>query len=368
MFDSALRRSALALIVLCAVTASGFAGVAAAETRTGGTVTVAAGETVDGLSVVAGTVVVSGTVDGNLEGAAGSIVIAPSGVVTGDVSAAAGSVRIDGRVDGSVDTGTSSVILSADGRIGGDLTAGAESVLIAGEIGGDAVLGAERVTLAQTGSVGGDLRYSPDGQFVDEGGAVGGAVVADSTIGGDGFGVFQFPNTLFTGYVMLVNLVLGAILLAVLPGFSGRVGTTVGEEPLRSAGFGVAALVGIPIGLALLAVTVVGIPLMLAGVFLYALLLWVGLVYGRFAVAVWLLGQFDVDNRWLALVVGIVGLGLLGQLPFVGWLLTLGTFLLGLGAVTSGIVRSLRGRRRGGTPGESHDAGDNERDVSPAGP
>ena len=326
--------------------------------------TVAEGETVDGLSVIGGTVVVRGTVEGNLEGVAGSIVIARSGVVTGSISAAAGSVQINGQVDGNVDVGAGSVTLSQSGRVGGDLNAGSETVLIAGEVGGDAVLGAERVTLAETGSVGGELRYSPDGRFVNEGGTVGGAIVADSSIGGGTFELIGLSNALFSGYVMIVNLVLGAILLLVVSRFSDRVGATVGDEPLRATGVGVAALIGIPIGLGLLAVTIVGIPLMLAGVFLYVLLLWVALIYGRFAVAVWALAQFDVENRWLALFVGIVGLGLLGQVPVVGWLITLATFLLGLGAVTLTIFRSWRGRGGGGAPDTPSDVEDGDRDVT----
>ncbi len=59
-----------------------------------------------------------------------------------------------------------------------------------------------------------------------------------------------------------------------------------------------------PIALIALAITVIGIPLSVIGSFLFALLVWVGVVYGRFAVAAWLLGLVGLENRWLALVVG----------------------------------------------------------------
>ncbi|QSG16131.1 polymer-forming cytoskeletal protein [Halapricum desulfuricans] len=82
------------LLVAIAVVAGTFSGVAAAETRSGGTVVVEEGETVDGLSTFSGTVIVRGTIDGNLDGAAGSVVIEESGVVTGDATLGGDSIRL----------------------------------------------------------------------------------------------------------------------------------------------------------------------------------------------------------------------------------------------------------------------------------
>lgn len=342
MVSKNTARRAVAVVVVVALVLSVFPGVAAAETRMGGSVIVAEGQTVDGLSVVAGSVVVRGTVDGNLEGVAGSVVIESSGTVTGDVSASAGNVHIAGEVQGTVQSGSGSIYLAETGRIGGSLEGGAGSVRIDGEIGGDARIGTDTLTLGESGSVGGDLRYGEDTEFVDEGGSVAGAIAVDSALGG-GFDLPSPPAWLFSGYIMAVNLALGAMLLLAVPGFSERVGERVGDDPLRSAGVGLAALVGIPVALVVMAITIIGIPLSIAGAILFGLLAWVALLYGRIAIGTWALAQVDVENRWLALVVGIVGLGVVGQIPIFGGLVDLVTFLLGLGAIALVAVALRRG-------------------------
>lgn len=346
--NTAVRRGVVLALVVALVT-SAFSGVAAAETRAGGTVVVEEGETVDGLTAVGGTVIVRGTVDGNVEGVAGSIVIEDTGVVRGDLSMTAGSVRIAGRVTGDVQVGAGSVAVDEGAEIGGTLRAGTESAVVAGSIGGDAVLGAARITLAETASVGGDLRYGEDARLDDRGASIGGSLVRESNIGVGGIGL-RIPGWALTGYAMAVNLVVGAVLLVALPRFSRRVTETVEEQALKSVGVGVIALFGVPIGLVLLAITIVGIPLTIAGAILFALVAWIALIYGRIAVADWALGQADVDNRWLALFGGVVGLGLLGQIPVLGGLLTLATFLLGLGAVALALL-GMR-RERGGEEAE----------------
>lgn len=336
--DRAVRRG-LAVLVVASVLLSGFTGTAAAETRAGGSVTIAEDETVSELTVASGTVVVRGTVQGDLDGVAGSVVIAPTGTVTGDVTVAAGNLRIEGSVAGSVDTGSGTVTLASGGRVGGDFTVGAETVLIAGRIDGTAVVGAESITLAESGTVGGDLRYDPNGEFRDEGGTVGGEVVTDGSIGVGGFTLPAIPWGLFTGYFLLANLFFGAIVLWLAPETSDRVGDAVGDQPLVSIGVGVVSMLAIPALLILFAVTVVGIPLMLIGFVLFALLLWLSLIYGQFAAARWVLGRANLDSRWLALIVGVLGFGLAGRLPLIGGLVTLALLLLGLGAVTLVLVR-----------------------------
>ncbi len=255
--DSTARR-AVALVVVVALVLSVFPGVAAAETRTGGTVIVEEGETVDDLRAVAGSVVIRGTVDGDLEGAAGSIVIESSGVVTGDLSASAGNVHIAGEVQGNVQTGSGSIYVARTATIGGSLEGGAGSVQINGQIASDVRVGAETLTLGESGSVGGDLRYGEDTEFVNEGGSVSGETAVDPSIE-SGFDFPTPPAWVFSGYLMAVNLALGAILLLAVPGFSRRVGETVGDKPLRSAGVGLLALIGIPVALVVAAITIVGI-------------------------------------------------------------------------------------------------------------
>lgn len=327
----------LVLLVAIAVVAGAFTGVAAAETRTGGTVVVEEGETVNGLSTFSGTVIVRGTVDGDLEGAAGSVVIEQSGVVTGDLSTSAGSITIAGEVTGDVEVGTGSFTLAQTGVIGGNLDVGAGSILLQGQVDGNARLGGESIRLAGTARIGGNVEYAEDATFTNNA-TVDGSVSASPDIGTGGFELPTIPSWLVTGYAILVNLLLGAVLLGAMPNVSRRVTETVADEPAKAGGVGLLGLFGIPIGLGLLTVTIVGIPLSIAGAVTFGLLAWIALLYGRIAVAAWGLHQADIDNRWIALVVGIVGFGLIGRIPLLGGIASLLTFLLGLGAIALVLV------------------------------
>jgi len=304
------------------VVLSGTAGVAAAESRTGGTVVVGPDETVTGgLDAFASTVVVQGTVEG-------------------DLNAFASTVRVEGTVTGDANAFAATVVLDEDGTVRGDFNAAGSDVTVAGRIDGDATVGANTVQLTETARVGGDVRY--DGTLVDSGATVDGSIVREEgSLGGVGS---DLPfGAVGVVYGLLVAFVLGAVLLLAFPGVSGRVAATGTTEALRSGGVGLLVAVGIPLVLVAVAVTIVGIPLSLAGLVMYLVGLWVGSVYGRFVVGSWLLSLADYDNRWLGLVVGLLGYWAVGYVPVLGGLAQLAVSLLGIGALALVVYRTYRG-------------------------
>lgn len=329
----------VALVVVLAVVP----GSAAAESRAGGTVVVAEDETVDGLEAFAGSVVVRGTVDGNLQAFAGDVTVTETGRVTGNVEAAAGSVRVAGTVGGNVEAAAGNIEIARSGEIGGDLQAAGGSVVLAGTVRGDATLAGESVVLAESAVVDGGVEYDAE-SFRNEGASVAGDVVRNDDLGGVSIGSpadALLPGWVASIYGALVNLVLGATLLLVFPGVSRRIADRAVESPLAAGGVGLLTVVAVPIVLVLVALTIVGIPLSLLGLFLFLFTLWVALVYGGYTVGEWLTDAADVDNRWLALVVGVVLVALAGRLPIVGGLVTAIVTLLGLGALAL-VVRDTR--------------------------
>ncbi|WP_408960028.1 polymer-forming cytoskeletal protein [Natrinema sp. 74] len=338
------HRSRLVVALLVAVVVIGIVPMTTAAqsgAQAGGTVVVEEGETVDDLEAFGGTVVVRGTVTGDVSAVGGDVTVADTGQVTGDLEAAGGSVTIAGAVDGGVETAGGSVTVTESGTVGGEFTAGAGNVIIDGTLEGDAVIGADTIRLGDTASIAGDLRY--DGDLEGNTDAVAGDIQEDSSLGVDVAPAIQpFASWLFAIYALAVNLLLGAALLALFPRFSAGVADNVATGPLRSGLVGLGVFVGIPILLIALAITVIGIPLSILGAIAFALLLWISTVYGQFAVAAWLLSAIGLGNRWLALVVGLIGGAALSRLPLVGGAINVVFLLLGLGA----IARGLYGHRR----------------------
>ncbi|KYH26928.1 polymer-forming cytoskeletal [Halalkalicoccus paucihalophilus] len=328
-------KRALSVLAAVLVVLSLFSGVAAAqETRSGETVVIEEGETVKGdLTAVAGTVVVQGTVDGDLTAFGGDVLV--EGEVTGDADAFAGTVRVAGDVGGEVSAAAGTVVVSEDASVGALSTAGG-NVAIDGTVAGDVEAAAGSVSLGPDAVVGGDLTY--DGALNRHPDAtVAGTVREGSPASPVPAPIGEIPTPppwLGPVYWLLVNLVLGAVLLAAFPRFSDGVSTTARTETLKSVGVGVLALVGVPIALGLVAITLVGIPLSVAGALVFALLLWVGSVYGRFALGAWLLALADAENRWVALALGLVVVAVVGLLPYLGGFVDLLVLLVGLGALS----------------------------------
>ncbi len=347
--------TALTRLVLVAVLLTGTAGVAAAQsTQAGGSVVVSEGETVDDLRAAGGTVVVRGTVDGDLRGYAGTVIVEESGVVTGDVQASAGSVVVRGTVEGDLEGAAGSVSITPQGTVGGDVSVAAGDLTVAGTVEGNVKAAVQRLELAETASVGGSVQYSSDAELDRaEGATVSGQVSAVDNLSVDsGAGDFLSgpAGLLFGVYGVVATLVVGAALLVAVPEFAGSVATEVREHTLRSGGAGLGGLVGIPIGLAVVAITIVGAPLALLGLMAFGLLVFTGAALAEYAAGVWALSYTDVESRWAALVVGVVVVGVLSRLPFVGTLVNLVVFLFGFGAVLVLLSRRYR-RYRAGTSG-----------------
>jgi hypothetical protein len=108
------------------------------------------------------------------------------------------------------------------------------------------------------------------------------------------------------------------------------------------------------------ALTVVGIPLSLLGALLFAMVAWVGSLYGRVAVGAWLASLADVEHRWLSLVAGFVVVALVARVPVVGGIVEFVVFLLGLGALSLAVY----GRYRRSRPGDAVEADDAPVDES----
>lgn len=335
----------LALFVVLA----GLPGLAAAETRSEGTVVVPEGETVEGdLEAFGGTVVVHGTVNGDLQAFAGNVDV--YGDVTGDVNAFAGNVLVDGSVGGDVKAVGGNVEVTPDAEIAGNLAGAAGNVAIDGVVRGDVEIGADDVALGPTARVDGDFTY--DGTLTRADGAVvSGTLARDSDLSvAPAFGVSaplvpEWAGWAFSVYWFLVGFAAAAVLLAVFPTFSRDLAARAVESPLRSGGVGLLTLVGVPLALVAIAVTIVGIPLSILGVFLYAVTVWVGSLYGRVAVGSWLTSLADVENRWAGLVVGFVTVALATRVPYLGGVVELAVLLLGLGALSLSVYETYRGSR-----------------------
>ena len=343
--DGIGRLAVLAIVALACLSASpGIAG--AQETRTDGSVTVGPDETYEGdLEATAGDVRIEGTVDGDLTATGGTVTV--TGEVTGESTATAGSVIVAGDIGGDLTATGGEIHLREGSTVDGNVEATGGTITVEGNVDGDVRLDGDTVTVGPTASIDGDLTYSADRADIADGAEITGTVTERDDSGAAPFSDVSIPEipdaatALLAGlYLFAANFLLGAVLISVAPRFSDRVSRQGIDHPAKSGGVGLATLVGTPVLVVALFVSIVGIPLAFFASYAFVFLLWAGLVYGAFAIGTWVLSRLDRGGRWAALSSGLAIVSVVSALPYVGVSLV-AVAVLGLGA----FVRTLYERR-----------------------
>ena len=294
----------------------------------------------------------------------GDVVVGPQGVEH-NVSTGAGDLEVHGLVENDVHSGFGDVLVSG-GKVRGDIDAGFGDVKIKGPVEGDvhAAFGDVYVNAPVKGDVSvgwGDvdlgLEAAISGNLECEGcestgnrGAVKGDMMARGMAldfdESHGPGILGFVGWLFAALAFAACAVLAAVLA---PGPLASAASRAEESPGRSFVYGLVSLPVIFVLCVVLAVSIVGIPLLLLLVPAYLALLFFGALVVAFFLGTRVLmvtGRYRVGNA-LAAVVGAMILAAITLIPVLGDLLLYALSLLGTGA----IILALFSRRR---PRASH--------------
>lgn len=300
----------LALVLLPATALAAVPGGADDVVSFGHGVTVRAGETVTGVVVFGGSAEIQGTDLGDAVVFGGSVVV--DGQVTGNVLSFGGSAHINNSVNGDVVVlGGGPVVRS---RIGGNLIA----------IGGSVRLEDGAEVMGDVFTLGGGVQRS------------GNAIVHGSVRSGFGlWGGWHFFSRAFSVWQLCSVVFLGMVCFWLFPLATRRVAGALSGNPAKAAIAGLLGYLAIIPAVIVLAITLLGIPLI--PLFLLAVL--IARLLGQVALALvagkWLFArlQNNETSEWVLTVVGLLGLGVLTLIPIVGGLASLFYGLVGFGAV-----------------------------------
>lgn len=355
----------------------------ALDRRHGEFVTVAANETVDDTLLVSGntvrvegmvngdllvfarTVEVRGTVKGNLVSFARSTVV--SGTVEGSIFSCSRDLELAGQLGHNIYGWTQSLHVTDRGHVGDGIVVGAGDVSLEGEvkrgvtiftgnadvsgsIGRELSMAGGSLTLTNTARVGGDLTarvHQLKDVHIDNGATITGKRDIEVRARHSRFTrpKFYFYQAVWLASAMLV----GWLALVLLPGFFEGCTRGVGSG-WRSLGLGFAVLVGVPLAVIIVAITLVGLPLALISfaaylVALYLAKIWVGAFLGRMVLKT----AGTTKHDWLlGLLLGLVMLTVAGFIPYLGGLVRLGVVCLGLGALAWQLYQTSRSARTTG--------------------
>jgi cytoskeletal protein CcmA (bactofilin family) len=336
------------------------------------------------LLVSGGSVDIDGVVDGDLVALAerltvrgevrGNVLTASriaelTGTVQGSVFCLCRTARAPGSIEQDLYTFAEEVLLPAGGRVGRNLTAAADEAVLEGAVGRDLVLlDTDRAEVR--GRIGRNIDGLSSAIRLREGARVGGDVVAavhdeedlqvdaGAVVAGEtrtelkplhhrshldayrepGFYVFHVLS-------LAAAFLVGLVARALLPALFGHRLETSGAF-FRALGLGLAALVVAPVAVLLAGLTLVGLPLALLGLALYLAALYLSGIVVAALVGTALVPEDSEGSRSFAwtLGAGVLVVGVVTHLPFVGLLLQPLVLLTGLGLLTRRAGRALASR------------------------
>lgn len=227
------------------------------------------------------------------------------------------------------------------GRIGKELRVAAERVILGGEVAGDVDVYAGHIELLPSARIEGDFRWhSRREPAVADDAAVTGRVI-EAPLREREHEHARGARVLGTLFMALTLFLSGAVLLWVFPhGFASTADITR-ARPGRTLAIGLAIFAVAPLAVVVLLITGIGWLLALLVLFAWLVSLPIAWFVAAFTLGTVALPQaraFSGLRRWapwLALLLGIVVLGLLQLLPWLGGIIALVALWLGLGALGS---------------------------------
>lgn len=263
-------------------------------------------------------VTVAGIVRHNARLAGGAVTLTPSGSVEGNVSVVGGELHVAG-------------------TIGGYLQAAGDRIYINGPVRGDVRLSGGAISLGPEADIAGVLRYRSEHDIRrDPATRVAGGVerlaARDERQGA--------ATLAWTAVIWLLGFaIVAAVLITVLPTFTQHSSRTAMTRWGQSLLIGLGAMVFAPLLIVAGLISIVGIPLAVALLLLYLLMLLLGFAAAGIAIGDAVLQNAPAAKRaktaWrtLAAAVGVAILLLLAWIPVVGWIVALIGTLMGVGAM-----------------------------------
>lgn len=346
------------------------------EGRIGGDLTVFAADvrmnvTVDGeVQIVAADIELDGSIQGEVGLAGADIRVGAD--LFGDLDAAGADLTLNGTVAGDAALAGSTVILTPDAVISGETEIGARElymegrlvqaveihardVVISGTIEGPLDIRARDVVFESSAVITGPVTVrSPKPPHVAEGAQIGELDYQqydfddesdfnhpDVNFGIDDFGFAPSPWAL-SGVFTASAFLLGLLVSLASPKGVASIASAFRRKPWVSGLLGLVVLAVLPILtitlFVLLLATVIGIPLAFLLIFALPIVLFLSYVFGGVVVGDLLLNRTGeaagFGLRAGSLLVALLVLGLLSVIPFLGWLISMIVFCIGLGAWT----------------------------------
>ncbi len=271
------------------------------------------------LIVFGGEVVIDGVVDGNVIVGGGDVKM--TGVAK-NVFMGGGDVEMNGVVRKDLLVGCGDLSFNEKARVGKDAFLGCGEAKIAGKVYRNLKIGVGDLFVAPTALVKGTLGYSADNVIVSDDATVFGTIASYARPNykkeAEGFlaGVALTHKIL----AFFTILLMGILAIVFVPNQVNLVTSKMISEFWKSLGWGILSLILIPLISILLFVTLIGIPLGILLLIVYAFGIFVAGIFTSVVIGTWILAKLGKPGLSLiwALLLGLIAFKLITALPVVG--------------------------------------------------
>jgi hypothetical protein len=288
-------------------------------------------------------ILIEGKIRGNLRAVAGKIIL--SGEVTKNVTVMAGVVEtLPGSIIGGGVISISEKVGLHD-FVGGQVKILAEDVSLENYIGSDVEIWSKNLYIASGAELSDLTYYSENTANIDPEASISGRLLKGRNTFFNKDPDFSGFRNLFDRYTsgagvvfhifsFLWALVWGLVILRFFPKTLDIMTSTLDKKPLKSLFFGLLLLFILPVLIIILVVSLVGIPLAVFLLFIFALVLYLAKIHVSF----WLGKKIikDANKTYTALILGLFIYYVLIYLQSIGWLIAFMVLLLGTGSFVIG--------------------------------
>ncbi|MBT4384363.1 hypothetical protein HOD30_01300 [Candidatus Peregrinibacteria bacterium] len=289
----------------------------------------------DDLRAGGGEVTINSIVGDDLFVGGGTVNISRSAVIKGDLIIGGGRVNMNGTVEGDLKMGSGMVIV--DGPVLGEATVYGGSVMLNSVFGGNSVIAADEIVFGSSAQLGGDLNYwTKDGELDLTEVSIAGTATFDPELSTAKYtDQFDFDEAELGGIFasiafgfMMFHFLSAALIILLLSlstkKFFKKAAMELEKEFSKSLLAGFLYFVFVPIVALLVMVTVIGIPLGLITLLLYAITVYLAsivssIVLAHWVVLHWKLKWSKVAHFFLSLLIYVL-LTLICLIPIVGWI------------------------------------------------
>jgi hypothetical protein len=303
----------------------------------GGNVTIN-GYVVDDIRCTGGQLHVLKNIGGDLVIAGGTVEIANNVVIGGGLITGGGELKVDGTINGDVRCAAGNLIFNGTANKAFDCRS--ESLVMNGTVMGPSVLVAREMRIGPEASFHNNVRYWNKEGKLDVGSKLkGGTAVYDASLKMKPNAWYYLGHATLLGLLWYLSTVFLFLMLIqyLFRNTFQKAGNSLDQSLLQSLGYGLMFFVGVPLVVALLLITIIGIPIGIIVMLSYITLVLLATVITSLVMANWYNHRFD--RRWTywqivgAALAMFVLFKLVSLTPFLGWLIMIVIACIAFGAI-----------------------------------